>query len=161
MKLENLRLRKSSLSDLPEILKIEKASFPKGIAYSQNRFERFYRKHSSEFIVAENRKRKSQNQTERKIIGYIIGKKNKKSGNLISLAVAPQWRNKGVGNKLVKFLLNYFKKSGANSVFLNVRKSNKKAISFYEELGFKILKEVKKYYRNGEDAFLLTKRFND
>jgi len=38
-----------------------------------------------------------------------------------------------------------------------VRKNNLAAISFYQNLGFQILKTIKNYYQNGDDADLISK----
>ncbi len=139
-----IKIREFSLSDLPEVLEIERISFPKKQAYSKSRFERYCQKHPESFIVAE---------SENRVVGYTIGKPKNRSSKIISLAVKPDFRQKGIGRKLTNSLISLFKKRGAKAVFLEVRTGNKTAISFYKNLGFKILKEIKNYYRNGDNAY--------
>lgn len=129
-------------------MEIEKVSFPKSQAYPKSYFQRYYRKYPQGFIVAENLG---------KIVGYAIGQLKGDGAEFISLAVKPEFRQKGIGTKLVNFLINHFKEKGAKEISLNVRVENKKAISFYQNFGFKILKKIKNYYRNGEDAYLMKK----
>jgi ribosomal-protein-alanine N-acetyltransferase len=47
---------------------------------------------------------------------------------------------------------------GAEAVYLEVRVSNKEAISLYKKLGFEEVRIVKEYYRDGEDAYVMVKK---
>lgn len=144
-----IKLRKFSFSDLDQVMEIEKVSFPNREAYPKFLFERYNQEYPEGFIVAEN---------EKEIIGYTIGlPKNNNSGEIISLAVNPNWHQKGVGTALTNFLINHFKERNIKGVLLNVRTKNKIGISFYQHLGFKILQTIKNYYQNGDDAYLMQK----
>ena len=144
-----IKLRRISLSDLDRVMEIEKASFPDREAWSRDYFESLYKIYPEGFIVAEN---------NGKIIGYTTGRPKEELAEIISLAVDPTWRQKGVGAKLTNFLIEHFKEKGLKEISLCVRTKNKKAISFYQKLGFKILKTIKNYYRNGDDAFLMGRK---
>lgn len=146
MKIRSLKLREFSLLDLDEVMEIEKTSFLKSQAYSRAYFEKYYQKFPQGFLVAER---------GGKIIGYIIGNLKKNLLELVSLAVRPEWRQKGIGTKLTKFLVSVFMKKGADKFLLNVRTKNRAAVSFYRNLGFETLRKVKSYYRNGDDAYLM------
>ena len=146
MKMGNLQLRRFSLFDLNEVMEIEKTSFPKSQAYSRAYFEKHYQKLPQGFLVAERRG---------EIVGYIIGNLKKNLLELVSLAVRLEWRQKGIGTKLTKFLVSVFKGKGAKKFLLNVRTRNRTAISFYRNLGFETLRKVKNYYQNGDNAFLM------
>jgi len=146
-----IKLRRFSLSDLKEVIEIGGVSFLKRPPYPRSYFLTYYQKYPEGFIVAENRG---------EIIGYTIGQLKhpatvERVGEFISLAVKPDFQKKGVGTKLTIFLINHFKEKGVKEVSLNVRVRNKIAISFYQNLGFKILKRVENYYRNGDDAYLM------
>ena len=141
-----IKLRRFSLPDLKDILAIEKISFPKKQAYSKSRFEKYFQECPESFVVAE---------SEKEIAGYTIGKSEKRNAEIISLAVKPGLRQKGIGRRLTNFLISLFRKKGVKEIFLEVRTINKIAISLYRELGFKILKILKNYYQNGDDAYLM------
>ena len=149
-----IKLRRISLSDLDRVMEIEKASFPDREAWSKTYFEILYQKYPEGFIIAEN---------NGKVIGYTIGRPQNRApaervAEIVSLAVDPTWRQKGVGAKLTNFLIEHFKEKGLKEISLCVRTKNKKGISFYQKLGFKILKTIKNYYRNGDDAFLMGRK---
>lgn len=140
-----IKLRKFSLSDLNQVMEIERVSFPDREAYSRSYFEAFYKSYPEGFIIAE----------KEKIIGYTIGRPRNGTAEIISLAVDPDWREKEIGTKLIGFLIEHFKKKGFKKISLRVRTENKTAISFYQNLDFKILKTIKNYYRNGDEAYLM------
>jgi len=141
-----IKLRKFEFSDLNQVIEIEKVSFPKRQVYSRHRFERYFKEYPEEFIIAENKG---------KVVGYTICELKNDSAEIISLAVASTWRQKGIGKALTSFLINHFKESGIKEIFLHVRIKNKVAVSFYQKFGFKILKTIKNYYQNGGDAYLM------
>ena len=143
----NLKLRNFCLPDLESIIKIENASFSVD-AYPKKRFEKLWRLHSKDFIVA---------QLRDKITGYIIAYPKRYFIDLDSLAIDKNYRKLGIGKKLVNFMLNRFKKNGLKRALLEVRTTNKTAIAFYQKLGFKIKKTLKGYYRNGGDAYRMEK----
>ena len=130
-------------------MEIEKVSFPNRKPFSEDYFRKLYQKYPEGFIVAEGKG---------KILGYAIGQPRKDCGKIISIAVHPAWRKKGVGKKLANFYIEHFKKKKLKKIFLRVRKNNLAAISFYKNLGFQILKTIKNYYQNGDDADLIERK---
>jgi len=56
---------------------------------------------------------------------------------LFDIAVDSRYQGKGVGSSLVKFAIKHFKKKGFKKIEICVEKNNKKAIGFFESLGFK------------------------
>ena len=144
-----IKLRKFSFSDLKEVMEIEKVSFPNRKPFSEDYFGKLYQKYPEGFMVAEDKG---------KILGYAIGEVQKDCGKIISIAVHPAWRKKEVGKKLANFYLAYFKKKNLKKIFLHMRKNNLAAISFYKNLGFQILKTIKNYYQNGDDADLMERK---
>lgn len=143
----NLKLRNFQFSDLNSIMKIENASFDTD-AYPKKRFERLWKLHSKDFIVAE---------LKDKIVGYIIAYPKRYFIDFDSLAVDKKYRNSGIGKKLLNFILNKFRRKGFKKASLEVRTTNKIATSFYQTLGFKITKIIKNYYKDGGDAYRMEK----
>ena len=142
-----IKLRKFRLSDLKTILKIERSSFSID-AYSKKRFKSLWKYHPNNFILAE---------IKDKIVGYIIAYPRKDFGDFNSVAVDKKYRNLGIGKKLVNFMLEKFKKLGLKRAFLEVRTKNKITISFYRNLGFKIIKIIKNFYKDGGNAYRMVK----
>lgn len=80
-----------------------------------------------------------------------------KKGHIVSLAVLPEFREKGVGNDLVSNALKGMTGYGAKESYLEVRVSNIPAINLYEKLGFAVVRTKRSYYKDGEDAYIMAK----
>ena len=78
-----------------------------------------------------------------------------KKGHVVSVAVLPEYRNRGIGRILVEEALNGIKQRKCDELYLEVRCSNTDAVRLYEKLGFIIKQQLKTYYRDGEDAYLM------
>jgi len=76
---------------------------------------------------------------------------------LLSIAVEPAERGKGLAKTLMEYCCNELAKLGVHKFFLEVRESNIAAISLYKKLGYKKISERKKYYANGEAAIIMQK----
>jgi tRNA threonylcarbamoyladenosine biosynthesis protein TsaB len=83
-------------------------------------------------------------------------------GHIMNVAVQPAFRGRGVGRALFGALLAEAEKRGAGDVTLEVRKSNERAIRFYESFGFVKEGLRKSYYavRGGgrETAVIMWRR---
>ena len=74
-----------------------------------------------------------------------------------TLAVHPDWRRRGLGEKLLTALLRQAGDLGAITALLEVRAGNLAAQALYRKHGFEEVGRRKRYYHdNGEDALLLT-----
>ncbi|MDP3093553.1 MAG: ribosomal protein S18-alanine N-acetyltransferase [bacterium] len=144
----NIKLRKFRISDLDRILRIEKSSFSSVDAYSKRRFQCLYRKHPQDFIVAEK---------VNEIVGYIIAYGKKGFVDFNSIAVDKSHRNLGIGSLLINSVFKRFRNRGFKKALLEVRMTNRKAMSFYKKIGFKIKKTIKKFYKDGQGAYRMEK----
>ena len=84
-----------------------------------------------------------------------------KKGHLVSVAVLPEYRKKGVGKILVAEAVKGVKMRKCVEMYLEVRCSNNGAVRLYENLGFVIKQQLKSYYRDGEDAFMMAIELED
>lgn len=75
--------------------------------------------------------------------------------NILKVAVVPEFRKNKVASKLMERTIEYFEKSPAKQIFLEVRKSNLVAQKLYEKFGFKAEYERPNYYRNGENCLVM------
>lgn len=85
-------------------------------------------------------------------VGYAMGELHPKGAELISLAVTPSYRNRGIGRKLLRRLLLRLERNGIGRVFLMVRETNESAIRLYRGFGFRRIRRVPEYYADGETA---------
>lgn len=72
--------------------------------------------------------------------------------HLLNVAVAPEFRRRGIGRALMDDLLEYASRYAVARVLLEVRASNVAAIALYESLGFETFNVRARYYSDGEDA---------
>jgi len=81
-------------------------------------------------------------------IGYLVGEYNNNNNfHILSFGVHPSFRNKGIGRKLIDFLVNKIKNQKYTEITLNVHVDNIGGIAFYEKLNFKAVKLLKNYYQ--------------
>ena len=91
-------------------------------------------------------------------IGYMIIKNAVDIAELEYILVDKDFRNCGVGTMLIQELTNYCVQNGIKKIMLEVRNSNKSAISFYKKSGFNEISIRKKYYTSPtEDAIIYEK----
>lgn len=140
-------IRKFSFKDLSRIMEIERNSFAID-TFSEKIFLSLQRKCSNLFIVAE---------ISEIIAGYMVTCIAHKKGRVISIAVDPVYRHKGVGSDLVNFTFNQLKTSSIRTVELEVRITNSEGICFWKSFGFSPLKIFYNYYLDGTDALIMRK----
>jgi ribosomal-protein-alanine N-acetyltransferase len=73
------------------------------------------------------------------------------------IAVKNDYRRQGVASQLLNKAIEKLKELKIIKLFLEVRRSNEVAQSFYEKLGFTYVGVRKNYYGNVEDALIMTK----
>lgn len=77
-------------------------------------------------------------------------------GHITNLAVKPEKQSKGIGKSLVYFVLDLARKSGVESISLEVRTTNKKAQKLYSSFGFEAVNVRKNYYSYEDDALVMS-----
>ena len=77
-------------------------------------------------------------------------------GYIQTVAVKPEWRNKRVGSRLIKFAEKRIFDQAPN-VFMCVSSFNKKAQELYKRLGYEVIGELKDYIVSGHSEILLRK----
>jgi len=91
------------------------------------------------------------------LIGYITSCMQAKQGEIISIAVGPQWRKTGAGTALMERTLAAMKKRRIGVIELMVRTTNASAVRFYKRFGFKRVRTLQQYYEDRAPAFLMRK----
>lgn len=75
-----------------------------------------------------------------------------------TVAVAPNFRGRGVGKKLLAELLDVLTGRGVTFVVLEVRPSNTAAVKLYDGFGFQIVERAENFYGD-EDAWIMVREF--
>jgi ribosomal-protein-alanine N-acetyltransferase len=77
-------------------------------------------------------------------------------GYIQTVAVKPEWRDKGIGSKLLDFAEKKIFTRTSN-VFMCVSSFNRKAQRLYQRLGYEMIGEMKDYIVPGHSEILLRK----
>jgi ribosomal-protein-alanine N-acetyltransferase len=142
-----LHVRPFRLRDFDRLLHIEHASFGED-AYDRNLFADFYYKCGNLFLVAEGR---------RGVCGYSVTCIRGTRAELVSIAVDPKDRGRGVASALLESTLRRLRRRDVARFGLIVRRMNHPARAFYEKYGFRPRQVVRKYYEDGEDGLSMTR----
>lgn len=92
------------------------------------------------------------------VVGYIGGRVVLDEAELYRVAVLPELRGRGFGEKLVQTFVDRCGELGAKNIFLEVRKDNAVAQKTYASVGFEKIGQRKNYYGNGMDAVLMSRK---
>ena len=139
-----LRIRRLSYSDLPAVISIERRSFP--TPWSLAMFVLELSKPSGICLAAVD-------ESDR-LNGYLVCSRYDTVWHLMNVAVDPERRRTGIATLLINRL---FAEGGGQSPYtLEVRVSNRDAITMYEGFGFRSAGMRRGYYHdNGEDAVIM------
>lgn len=96
-----------------------------------------------------------------KVVGYVGSQSVLGWADMMNLAVSPDYRRLGIGERLVNELTLQLKDNNVSCLTLEVRQSNSSAISLYTKLGFAEVGRRPGYYHNPrEDALILRKEWD-
>ncbi len=155
---QTFKLRKFKADDLQSVMQINRETLPEN--YSDYFFIDLFERFPETFIVAEE---------EGKIVGYImcrieVGLSNYglggliRKGHVVSIAVLPRARRKGVAHGLLNMAMQGMAFYKAKQCYLEVRVTNEPGVSLYKKLGFDVNRTVHGYYSDGEDAYVMSKK---
>lgn len=86
-------------------------------------------------------------------LGFLIGWHVADELHILSVAVTPEARRRGIGRTLMNQALDYGRSKAVRLVLLEVRRSNRAAIKLYRTLSFSAMGVRPAYYADtGEDA---------
>lgn len=95
-----------------------------------------------------------------RVLGYVGSQTVLDETDMMNIAVLPEARRAGIGERLILSLIELLKDRGSRSLALEVRSSNTPAISLYKKLGFLQVGRRPNYYRGPrEDALILRKEW--
>ena len=138
-------VHKAIPEDLPMIAELEKTAFRK--PWSLSGIESFYYKKTSDIYVWRDRNR---------ISGFIMAEHILEQGELQRIAIVPFIRRMGIGTLFLQEFRERYRKMGVETIYLEVRESNKIARNFYKKSGFEEYGRRAKYYTDPmEDAILM------
>jgi ribosomal-protein-alanine N-acetyltransferase len=142
-----LRVEPMGLEDVPDVHRIEAASFP--MPWPDYAFrQELQTNRLAHYMVV-----RSGNET----VAYGGMWLLVDEAHITTFAVLPEWRRRGIGGRLMVALMDLALRLNARVMTLEVRLSNRPARALYASFGFKPVGVRPRYYSdNGEDALIMT-----
>lgn len=145
---KDIKIRRMRKEDIPEASRIERLSFPN--PWSSNIFSVELEKENFAFYYVM--------EYHSRLVAYGGYWKIKNEAHLVTFAVHPAFRRKGLGSRLLEYLLEEAKNQNLDKITLEVRYSNLIAQKFYQRFGFKKIAIRPQYYADtNEDAIVYWK----
>ena len=94
---------------------------------------------------------------EKKIIGIYVFHKIIDEAQLNYFSIKKEFRRRGYGSYLMKYLINQCEKTKVKKLSLEVSETNSIADTFYSKFNFVTVGKRNNYYRDGSDAVLKEK----
>lgn len=140
-----VHIRRMQPTDVAAVLEIEYASY--STPWSEATFRGLLRRGDADLFVAE---------ATDEIVGYAVFWVVVDDGELGNIAVAEQWRGRGIATSLIQTVFDRARQRGVARVYLEVRISNATARRLYARLGFReVGRRPAYYYSPVEDALVL------
>jgi ribosomal-protein-alanine N-acetyltransferase len=151
-------IRPLTYSDLPQVLAIERRSFP--TPWSLAMFVLELSRSSGVCLAATEPDTGGADAAgpggdgRQRLLAYVICSRYADDWHIMNIAVDPSARRRGLATALLEEL---FARAGRDRAYtLEVRTSNRPAISLYERFGFRPAGVRKRYYQDtGEDALIM------
>jgi [ribosomal protein S18]-alanine N-acetyltransferase len=87
--------------------------------------------------------------------GVILVRLAADEAEILTLAVAPEARRRGIACQLILTAIQHLSALGATILFLEVSTSNSPALALYDRCGFRQVGQRRNYYLDGTDALVL------
>lgn len=86
----------------------------------------------------------------RAVTGFVLSRRAADTAEMLTIAVAPAARSRGIGGALLASHLAALAAEGAKSLFLEVEADNRAALALYRRFDFREVGERKAYYRKAD-----------
>ena len=141
-----MRVRLFAKDDLHAMLGLQEKC-PEAVRWTKGDYERLAEDAGGKILVAE-----LETMDPPKLLGFAAFHRILDEVELRNMAVDPEHREQGIGKALLEDARDRLLKVGAKRVFLEVRASNKPALSLYYSVGFALHSLRKGYYRDPDEA---------
>jgi ribosomal-protein-alanine acetyltransferase len=147
--LKYLAIRAAHLGDLDSLESLERAAFA-GDRLSRRSLRAFIASHNRLVVAVDTQG----------VAGYALATRRRggRSARLYSIAVDRRAAGRGVGRALLAAVQTHAAEEGCETLRLEVREDNQRAIALYERLGYRRFGRYEDYYADGAAALRMEKR---
>lgn len=143
--------RTARLADLDDIAALEREHFG-DLCYPYVTLRQLFDLHGPDWVVAE---------IGGRVRGYaLVGVGTRRRGWVMGLAVAPNYRNRGLGRALLDRAVTSCRTAQADSVYLTVRPTDQRTVKLYKNAGFRWAGYEQRYFGANEPRDVLVHRID-
>ena len=150
---KELKIREARQADIAELVVLEDLCFDsyyRGHRFTQTEF-RYYIRSNRAFCLAATR--------DSSVVGYVAGVVKRSTSRLLatvdSIAVLAEFRDKGLGSRLLGSAIQEARTRGCQRISLVVAERNETGIRFFVEHGFRKVRSIRSYCCEGIDGLLM------
>ena len=144
----DIKIEDASLTHLNKLFEIEQQCFTKE-AFTKQQISYLIADYNTISLVAK---------INNEIVGFTIlqleAEDDSTFGHIITLNVAPNFRRKGVAQKMLQETESILKSRGIAECRLEVRQDNTAAIKLYKQLGYREISVLDRYYGKAHGLYL-------
>lgn len=143
----NIEITRMTMNDVDAVTMIDHACF--AVPWSRNSFVDEMNNKLAVYFIA---------RADGKSVGYCGFWNVSGEGDIMNIAVLPEYRRQGIASCMMKEMIRYALSLGLSLLTLEVRESNQAAQKLYDSYGFCKIGIRKQYYSdNRENAWIMTK----
>lgn len=140
-------IRRFRAEDLPAVVRLVESVFKE--RYEVSMYMNLFQSWPDGFQVVE---------SEGQVVAFILGMiAAPRQARVLLLGVEPRFWGQGLGSQLMWTFMKAALALPADSVSLELRMSNQRALSFYFRLGFTVTGMIPNYYKDGESAHVMAR----
>ena len=91
------------------------------------------------------------------MINLMLGAQNMAKGELVAIAISPQYQGRGIGKRLLRYMEGLSRGLGIEEILIHTAPINKAAHRFFAKNGFIKRGLVNCYYPMGQEALEMSK----
>lgn len=149
-----MRVRAYQPEDFEAAYRLDQACYPPGIAYSRYALREFLSTAGARAWVAE----EELAPVESGLVGFVIVHQvGRERGHVITLDVRADRRRRGIGTRLLETAEEWLARQGVKRVQLETAVENQAAVAFWQKAGYRVVRELPRYYLDREDAYAMEK----
>jgi ribosomal-protein-alanine N-acetyltransferase len=145
-------LRTYDPADFETLYSIDRACYPRGIAYSRRTLREYLSAASADCLVAE-----VTAGPRREIAGFIIALAEDTEAHIITIDVVESRRRSGVGSALLLAMEERLLARGVRQIALETATSNAAGVAFWQRHGYRYAGVLRGYYQGRVDAYWMLK----
>lgn len=141
-----MRFRPMRQGDLETVVRIERAAYP--YPWTTGNFQDCLAAGYSCWV----------GEIDGQMAGYWLMMSVLDESHILNCCIAPQWQRRGLGRQLMAHLFDIARSHRMQTLFLEVRVSNRAAQGLYQGLGFEVIAQRRGYYptdEGREDALIM------